>query len=75
MNQSQQNLTSHIQSYRIVFSELPPANSPHTLEGLLKLNGLRGGENDNWTLSLEKQGVYTFFNVIFSNIGVVLFLY
>ncbi len=57
MNQSQLIITSHIQSYRNrgiasslmtfphSFSITPP-NSRHTLEGLLKLNGLRGGERD-----------------------------
>ncbi len=96
MNQSQLIITSHIQSYRNrgiasslmtfphSFSITPP-NSRHTLEGLLKLNGLRGGERDAdsrwnftcwcrcWTLS--KVLIYTLFNVIFSKICVILFLY
>ncbi len=65
----------------------PPPNPPHALGGLLKLNGLRGGKRDAdprcnficwcrcWTVSLQKQVIYTPFNVIFHNICMVLFLY
>lgn len=52
MNQSQPNITSHIQSHRDrgiasynvtlppCILTYPPENSQHALEGLLKLNGL-----------------------------------
>ncbi len=58
MNQSQPNITSHIQSYcdggiasshvtfRLFILNYPPPNSRLALGGLLKLNGLRGGERD-----------------------------
>ncbi len=60
----------------------PPPNPPHALGGLLKLNGLSGGKRGNficwcrcWTVSLQKQVIYTPLIVIFHNICIVLFLY
>ncbi len=86
MNQPQPIITSHIQSHHdggiasshVTFPPFilnyPPLNPPHALGGLLKLNGLRGGERDTdsrcnfscwcccWTMFLQKKtsDLYTY---------------
>ncbi len=68
MNQSQLTITSHIQSY--CDGGIASSHVTLTLGGLLKLNGLRGGERDAVTLPAgvavgqcffrEKSDLYTF---------------
>ncbi len=68
MNQSQPIITSHIQSYRKalpplmwlspIHSQLPPTKPTVCFRGLLKLNGLRGGELCT-VVSIELAGMLT----------------
>ncbi len=74
------------------FLSYPPPNTPHSLGGLLKLNGLKGADDPRcnlscwcccWTmffcililLNYTLYTIYLLFNVVFCNIGIVLFLY